>query len=286
MATGASTADLAVILIDARKGVLTQTRRHSFIVSLLGIRNIVVAVNKMDLVDYAEDAFRGDRSRLSRFRRKLRPDRHHCIPVSALAGDNVTLTASACLGITGRHLLGHLETVPIGGDDSNGPLRMAVQWVNRPNQAFRGFAGTIASGIAATGDADQAYCPRGAPRALPASSRFDGDLDEAIAGQSITITLDDEIDVARGDVICTADQPAAVADQFETHVLWMGDEPMLPDRPYLIKIGSCRCRARSTQPKYKINVNTLEHVAAKTLELNEIGVCNLELDRHIRFCTL
>ena len=282
MATGASTAELAIILIDARKGVLTQTRRHSFIVSLLGIRRIVLAVNKMDLVDYAEEVFRSIEADYRAFAGTLGLSQICCIPVSALNGDNVTTASARMPWYRGNTLLNHLETVPLGSGQGNGPLRMAVQWVNRPNQAFRGYAGTIASGIAAVGD-DIRVLPSGRTSRIARIATREGDLAEAVAGQSITITLDDEIDVSRGDLICTADQPAAVADQFETHVLWMDNEPMLPHRPYIVKIGSCSVQGTLSQPKYKINVNTLEHVAAKTLELNEIGVCNLELDHHIPF---
>jgi bifunctional enzyme CysN/CysC len=266
MATGASTAELAIILIDARKGVLTQTRRHSFIVSLLGIRRIVLAVNKMDLVDYAEEVFRSIEADYRTFAGTLGLSDICCIPVSALNGDNVTAASARMPWYRGNTLLDYLETVPLAVDDSNGPLRMAVQWVNRPNQAFRGYAGTIASGVAAVGD-EIRVLPSGRTSRIARIATRDGDLAEAVAGQSITITLDDEIDVSRGDLICTADQPAAVADQFETHVLWMANEPMLPHRPYVVKIGSC----------------SVQGTLSQTLELNEIGVCNLELDHHIPF---
>jgi bifunctional enzyme CysN/CysC len=282
MATGASTAELAVILIDARKGVLTQTRRHSFIVSLLGLRRIVLAVNKMDLVDYAEDVFRAIEADYRTFAASLGLTDICCIPLSALNGDNVVEPSLGMPWYRGPTLLRQLETVPLRDAASDGPFRMPVQWVNRPSQLFRGYAGTIVAGSAVAGT-DVRVLPSGRTSRISRIVTRDGDLTEAAAGRSITITLEDEIDVSRGDVLCTADQPLAVADQFETHVLWMDNAPMLPHRPYVIKIGSCSLPGALSQPKYKINVNTLEHVAAKTLELNEIGVCNLELDHHVPF---
>lgn len=282
MATGASTAELAVILIDARKGVLTQTRRHSFIVSLLGLRRIVLAVNKMDLVGYAEEVFRSIEADYRTFAKGLGLTDICCIPLSALIGDNVIHSGTNMPWYRGPTLLNHLETVPLRVGTVDGPFRMPVQWVNRPNQGFRGYAGTIASGVAAVGD-EIRVLPSGRTSCINRIVTRDGDLAEAVAGQSITITLNDEIDVSRGDVLCTADHPAAVADQFDTHVLWMDNAPMLPHRPYIIKFGARTIHGALSQPKYKLNVNTLEHVAAKTLELNEIGVCNLELDHHIPF---
>jgi bifunctional enzyme CysN/CysC len=282
MATGASTAELAVILIDARKGVLTQTRRHSFIVSLLGLRRIVLAVNKMDLVDYAEDVFGGIETDYRSFAASLGLTDICCIPLSALNGDNVVEPSPRMPWYRGPTLLRQLETVPLRDAEPDGPFRMPVQWVNRPSQLFRGYAGTVAAGSALAG-ADVRVLPSGRTSRISRIVTRDGDLTEAAAGRSITITLEDEIDVSRGDVLCTADQPLAVADQFETHVLWMDNAPMLPHRPYIIKIGTLSLHGALSQPKYKINVNTLEHVAAKTLELNEIGVCNLELDHHVPF---
>jgi len=282
MATGASTAELAVILIDARKGVLTQTRRHSFIVSLLGIRNIVLAVNKMDLMGYAEDVFRAIEDDYRAFARELGLTDICCIPLSALNGDNVVHRSASMPWYQGPALLSHLETVPLRQGSSEEAFRMPVQWVNRPNQTFRGFAGTIVSGAASVG-AEVRILPSARTSRISRIVTRDADLAEAVAGQSVTVTLHDEVDVSRGDVICTADQPLAVADQFESHVLWMDNSPMLPHRPYIIKLGACSLQGALSQPKYKVNVNTLEHVAAKTLELNEIGVCNLELDRHVPF---
>jgi bifunctional enzyme CysN/CysC len=282
MATGASTAELAVILIDARKGVLTQTRRHSFIVSLLGIKSIVLAVNKMDLVGYAEDVFRAIESDYRAFAKDLGLTDICCIPLSALNGDNIVHKSLSTPWYHGPTLLSHLETVPLRSGSSEGPLRMPVQWVNRPNQSFRGFAGTIISGVAAVG-AEVRILPSGRISRINRIVTRDADLAEAFAGQSVTLTLNDEVDVSRGDVICAADQPLAVADQFEAHVLWMDNAPMLPHRPYIIKLGTRSLHGALSQPKYKVNVNTLEQIAAKTLELNEIGVCNLELDHHVPF---
>ena len=282
MATGASTAELAVILIDARKGVLTQTRRHSFIASLLGIRSIVLAVNKMDLVDYREDVFRAIESNYRTFAKDLSLTEIYCIPLSALNGDNIVHRSTHTPWYEGPTFLSHLETVPLHSGSSGGPFRMPVQWVNRPNQSFRGFAGSIASGVTSIG-AEVRILPSGRTSRVNRIVTRDADLAEAFAGQSITLTLNDEVDVSRGDVICAADQPLAVADQFEAHVLWMDNSPMLPHRPYIIKLGTRSLQGALSQPKYKVNVNTLEQVAAKTLELNEIGVCNLELDHHVPF---
>jgi bifunctional enzyme CysN/CysC len=282
MATGASTAELAVILIDARKGVLTQTRRHSFIVSLLGIRSIVVAVNKMDLVGYREDVFRAIESDYRTFVKELGLTDICCIPLSALNGDNIVDKSINTPWYRGPTFLSHLETVPLRSNASERPFRMPVQWVNRPNQSFRGFAGTIASGVASVG-MEVRILPSGRTSRINRIVTRDADLAEAFAGQSITLTLNDEVDVSRGDVICAADHPVAVADQFEAHVLWMDNSPMLPHRPYIIKLATRSLQGALSQPKYKVNVNTLEQIAAKTLELNEIGVCNLELDHHVPF---
>jgi bifunctional enzyme CysN/CysC len=284
MATGASTAELAVILIDACKGVLTQTRRHSFIVSLLGIRQIVLAVNKMDLMGFSKEVFRSIEADYRAFAASLGLTDICCIPVSALNGDNVVHSSSNSPWYDGPTLLQQLETVPLKGAASDGAFRMPVQWVNRPNQGFRGYAGTIASGMARVAD-EIRILPSGRISRIRQIVTRTGNLAEAVAGQSVTITLEDETDVSRGDIFCTADQPLAVADQFEAHVLWMDHAPMLPHRPYIIKIGCCSVPGALSQPKYKVNVNTLEQVAAKTLELNEIGVCNLELDHRIPFAT-
>jgi len=287
MATGASTADLAIILIDARKGVLTQTRRHSFIVSLLGIRHVVLAVNKMDLVGWSQERFDEIVAEYGEFAAGLGDDGRPPfdivpIPLSALAGDNVTARGISMPWYDGPALFDHLETVEVEDATISGPLRYPVQWVNRPNSEFRGFSGQVSSGRVAQGSRIRVL-PAGRESTVARIVTQDGDLREAVAGQSVTLTLDDEIDISRGDMIVAAGAPAEVADQFETTILWMSDEPMLPGRPYLLKIGPVTVQATVTTPKYKINVNSFEHVAATRLDLNEIGVCNIALDRRIAF---
>ncbi len=282
MVTGASTADVAVILIDARKGVLTQTRRHSYIVSLLGIRHVVLAINKMDLVDYSQEIFDAILSEYRDFARQIGLNGVTAIPLSALRGDNMLEASANMPWYRGPTLMGYLENTQIEDDLQALPFRLPVQWVNRPNQDFRGFAGTIASGVIRKGDAIRVL-PSGRTSRVARIVTHDGDLEQAVAGQSITLTLSDEIDVSRGDVISTSDAPPGVADQFQATIIWMHDEPMLPGRPYLIKLGSRTLTGSITAPKYKVNVNTLEHLAAKQLELNEIGVCNLSLDRAVPF---
>ncbi len=282
MVTGASTADVAVILIDARKGVLTQTRRHSYLVSLIGIRHVVLAINKMDLVDFAQPVFDQIVSEYRSFAAQIGIDQITAIPMSALRGDNVLEASTRMRWYQGPTLMSYLETVEIENDLQRKPFRLPVQWVNRPNQDFRGFAGTIASGVIRTGDAIRVL-PSGRTSKVARIVSHDGDLDRAVAGQSITLTLTDEVDVSRGDVLTPANEPAGVADQFQATIVWMHEEPMLPGRPYLIKLGTRTVTGSITTPKYKVNVNTLEHLAAKQLELNEIGVCNLSLDRPIAF---
>lgn len=282
MATGASTAELAVILMDARKGVLTQTRRHSFICRLVGIRHIVVAVNKMDLIDFDAGVFRRIEEDYRSFARSLGIEDITMIPVSALRGDNVIEPSTRMPWYHGPTLMAHLETVPFDEEIDEQPFRMPVQWVNRPNQDFRGFAGTIVSGTIASGE-DVKVMPSGRSSTVERIVTYDGNLDRAVAGQAPTLTLKDEIDISRGDIICAAGSPLEVSDQFEVEVLWMGEEPMLPGRPYVIKMGTSQCSGSLEELKHKVNVNTLEKVAAKTLALNEIGVCNLELDRGLAF---
>ncbi|HET7203918.1 MAG TPA: sulfate adenylyltransferase subunit CysN, partial [Steroidobacteraceae bacterium] len=282
MVTGASTADLAVILIDARKGVLTQTRRHSYLVSLIGIRKIVVAINKMDLVGYAEETFEKIVADYGAFAKQVGLEDFVAIPVSGLRGDNITAPSEHTPWYHGPTLMGYLETVEIEEQARERPLRLPVQWVNRPNLDFRGFAGTIASGSVHPGDRVRVL-PSGRESTVARIVTMDGDLQRAVAGQSITLTLADEIDISRGDVIAKPDSLPGVADQFEAVVVWMSDEPMLPGRPYWLKTGTKQVAATITEPKYKVNVNTLEHLAAKKLELNEIGVCNLSLDQPIAF---
>jgi bifunctional enzyme CysN/CysC len=282
MVTGASSADLAVILIDARKGVLTQTRRHSYLVSLIGIRKVVLAINKMDLVGYSEATFNKIVEDYTAFAKQIGIDEFVAIPVSGLRGDNIKDPSDHTDWYHGPTLMGYLETVEIEDSAQHRPLRLPVQWVNRPNLDFRGFAGTIASGMVRQGERIRVL-PSGRESTVARIVTMEGDLDHAIAGQAITLTLADEIDISRGDVIARPDDLPGVADQFEAAVVWMSDEPMLPGRPYWLKIGTKQVAATITEPKYKVNVNTLEHLAAKKLELNEIGICNVSLDQAIAF---
>ena len=283
MVTGASTADAAVILVDARKGVLTQTRRHSYLVALLGIRHIVVVVNKMDLVGYSADRFSEIRREFGEFAERIGLADVVYLPVSAVNGDNITVASPKTPWFEGPTLIGYLETVEVDDERmQRAPLRLPVQWVSRPNLDFRGFAGQLVSGILKPGDRIRVN-PTGTHSVIKRIVTSDGDLDEAVAGQSVTVTLGDEIDVSRGDVLSHADAPPAAADQFEAVVVWMSDQPLLPGRSYLMKIGAKTATAAIMPLKYKINVNTLEHLAAPRLESNEIGVCGLELDRAVAF---
>jgi bifunctional enzyme CysN/CysC len=282
MVTGASTADAAVILIDARRGVLTQTKRHSYIVSLLGIRHVVLAINKMDLIDFSRQTFDEIVADYREFAARIGLDAVTAVPLSALRGDNMIERSTRTPWYDGPTLMGYLESVQIEDELRHKPFRLPVQWVNRPNQDFRGFAGMIASGVVRKGDPVRVL-PSGRQSHVARIVVHGGDLDEAVAGQSITLTLDDEVDVSRGDVLSAAAEPPAVADQFLATIIWMHEEPMLPGRPYLIKLGTRTVTGSITTPKYKVNVNTLEHLAAKQLELNEIGVCNLSLDRPVPF---
>jgi bifunctional enzyme CysN/CysC len=282
MATGASTADVAVILVDAQKGVLVQTRRHSHIVSLVGIRHVVLAVNKMDLVGFDEATFRRIEADYAAFAATLGLGRVTAIPVSALKGDNVVTPSAATAWYRGPTLLAALEDAPVDAGKAEKPFRMAVQWVNRPDRSFRGYAGTIAEGMVRPGDAVRAV-PSGRRSAVARIVTMDGDLTEAVAGQAVTLTLSDEIDVSRGDVLCADKAPVPASHQFEAKLLWMGDEPLLPGRPYLVKIGARAVAGTIHGPKYKFNVNSGEHLAAKTLALNEIGVCTLDLDADVPF---
>jgi bifunctional enzyme CysN/CysC len=282
MATGASTADLAIILMDARKGVLTQTRRHTFIAHLLGIKHLVVCVNKMDLVDYAKDVFETIEADYRAFAATLGASNITMIPASALKGDNIIDRSNAMPWYRGATLMAHLETVPVGNDDADKAFYLPVQLVNRPNQNFRGFSGTIASGSIKPGDTIRAL-PSGKTATIERLVTYDGDLSVATAAQAITMTLTSEIDISRGDVICAGQQPAEVSDQFEVQVLWMDQEAMLPGRPYMIKAGTRTLPGSIDRIKHKINVNTMEKTATETLALNEIGVCNLELDSAIAF---
>ncbi|MCA0244228.1 MAG: sulfate adenylyltransferase subunit CysN [Proteobacteria bacterium] len=283
MITGASTADLAVILVDARKGVLTQTRRHSYLVSLIGIRKVVLAINKMDLVDWSQDAFDRIDEDYRAFAARLGLADVQSVPLSALKGDNITAPSAAMPWYEGPTLMQVLEGAELDQTrQQRQPLRLPVQWVNRPNLDFRAFCGQIASGTLRPGQRVRVQ-PSGRESRVREIVAFGGDRAQAQAGESVTITLEDEVDISRGDLISAADAPAEVADQFECTLVWMADEPMLPGRPYLLKIGTRTVGVTVTEPKYKVNVNTLEHLAAKQLGLNEIGVCNIALDRAVPF---
>lgn len=282
MVTGASTADAAIILIDARKGVLTQTRRHSYLVSLLGIRHVVLAVNKMDLVGWSQETFDAIVADYHDFAAQIGIKDFTAIPMSALKGDNITANSDRSPWYPGPPLMRWLEDAPVEDDLQDKPFRMPVQWVNRPNLDFRGFSGLVSSGVIRPGDRIKAL-PSGRESTVERIVVFNGDLPQAVAGQSVTLTLKDEIDISRGDVISAASSPPEVADQFETTIVWFDDEPLLPGRPYLMKLGARTVTAQVTEPKHKINVNTLEKLAAKRLELNEIGVCNLSLSAPIAF---
>jgi bifunctional enzyme CysN/CysC len=282
MITGASTAELAVLLIDARKGVLTQTRRHSYLASLLGIRSIVLAVNKMDLVGYSRDVFAKIEEEYQAFAASIGVSEISAIPISAVYGDNILRRSNEMPWYEGPTVMERLETVPVGEGVDSKPFRLPVQWVNRRNDHFRGFAGTIVSGSVRAG-ARVRVLPSG--RETNTTGIFVGDRpsDVACAGQSVIVTLADQIDVSRGDVLAAADDPPRVAQQFEAVVVWLFERPMLPGRAYLIKIATQTAVATVAPLKHKVDVNTLEHVAAKKLELNEIGVCDLEVDRPIVF---
>jgi bifunctional enzyme CysN/CysC len=283
MVTGASTADLAVILIDARQGVLTQTRRHSYLVQLLGIRNIVLAVNKMDLVGYSQERFYEIVKEYAHFAKQIGMESFLPIPISGLKGENMITRSTQMPWYTGPTLMEHLENAPVNDARMlDVPFRMPVQWVNRPNLDFRGFAGQIGAGVVHPGDAVRVL-PSGKTTTVKSIVTMNGDLDQAIAGQSVTLTFNDEIDCSRGDVIVKSDTPCEVADQFEATLVWMDEHEMLPGRPYLLKIGTQTVTATVTEPKYEVNINTLEHLASRTLGLNAIGVCNLSIDRAIPF---
>ena len=283
MVTGASTADCAVILIDARKGVLVQTRRHSFLCHQLGIRNLVLAVNKMDLIDYDETKFNAIVSDYAKFAESIGIESFTAVPISGLAGDNITSRSDNTDWYGGPVLIDLLETMQISNTASQEmPFRMPVQWVNRPNLDFRGFSGLIASGTVKPGD-ELRSLPSGKTSTVKSVVTMGGELDEAVAGQSITITLEEEIDCSRGDVLATADDPPQVADQFETTIVWMDDEPLVVGRGYWLKLGTQMVSVTIAEPKYEIDVNTMEHLASQTLNLNQIGVCEITTDRRIVF---
>ncbi len=283
MVTGASTADLAIILVDARKGVLTQTRRHSYLAHLLGIRNIILAVNKMDLVGYDKAIF--DRIALTyrAFANEIGITTFQAIPISGFKGDNITAKSDNTPWYKGASLIDQLESVPIDAErDQEKPFRLPVQWVNRPNLDFRGFSGLIASGSVKLGDTVR-ILPSGKTSTVSRIVTMDGDLQTAVAGQSVTLCLTDEVDCSRGCVIAAADAPLQVADRFEANIVWMADEPMIAGRSYWIKTATQTASAIVQAPKYEVNVNTLEQRAAKTLELNAIGVAEIATDKPIIF---
>jgi len=284
MVTGASTADLAVILIDARKGILTQTRRHSFLAHLIGIKNIVLAVNKMDLTEYDQQKYNAIVADYAGFAESIGIERFLAMPLSGLAGDNITAPSDNTPWYKGPSLIEHLETVEVNLDArQSDPFRMPVQWVNRPNLDFRGFSGQIASGMVKPGERVR-IVPSGKNSTIERIVTMDGDLDIAVAGQSVTLTLEDEIDCSRGDVmIATAEDPPTASDQFEATIVWMDEEPLLPGRSYWMKIGAQMVSATVQEPKFETDVNTMDRLAAKTLQLNSIGVAELTTDQPIIF---
>ncbi|WP_267380908.1 MULTISPECIES: sulfate adenylyltransferase subunit CysN [unclassified Sphingomonas] len=282
MVTAASTADLAVILVDARKGVLTQTRRHGYLAHLLGIRRFVLAVNKMDLIGYDQVRYDAIVAEFAAFAESVGLAGFTPIPISGFAGDNIAAASANTPWYAGPALLAHLETVPLEDETEGRPFRMPVQWVSRPDLDFRGFAGLVAEGRIAAGDSIRVL-PSGKTSQVARIVTMDGDLPHAVAGQSVTLTLADEIDCSRGDVIAAAGDPPKVADQFEATIVWMADEPLLPGRAYAMKLATQTVSATLQPPKYQVNVNTLEHLATKTLDLNAIGVATLSTDRPIVF---
>lgn len=283
MVTGASTADLAIVLIDARKGVLTQTKRHSFLVSMMGIKHVVLAVNKMDLVNYSNNLFEKIVSDYHYFSRELGIDQVTAIPMSALNGENITKKSIQMTWYAGPTLMEHLESVPIQDTSSSKQYAsFPIQWVNRPNSSFRGYAGTLATGKLSVNQKIRVL-PSGNETSIKSLVTKDGNLDTAFGNQAITITFRDEIDASRGDVICSIDSQLSVADQFEAKIIWFSDEPLYPSRQYFIKSGTKTANVSVTKIKYSINVNTLEHIACDSLSLNTIAVCNLHCDKNLVF---
>ena len=283
MFTGASTADLAIMMIDARKGVLVQTRRHSYLCNLIGIKNIVLAVNKMDLVDYSQQVFDEIVADYTAFAHEIGIKSFTAMPISGFKGDNITTLSENTPWFTGQPLIEHLESVELDlTTDQTKPFRLPVQWVNRPNLDFRGFSGLISSGSVKPGDAVRVL-PSGKTSTVTKIVTLDDELDEAVAGQSVTICFADEVDCSRGNVIAVADAPPEVSDQFEATIVWMDDDPLHVGRAYWLKLGTQTVSVTVQQPKYTVNVNTMEHLAAKTLELNAIGVAELATDKPIVF---
>ena len=283
MATGASTADVAIILIDAKQGVLTQTRRHSFIVSMVGVKKVLLAVNKLDLVDYSEDIYRQIVSDYSDFAESaLNIESITAVPISALLGDNVVERSENTPWYNGETIMQYLENIEVQNQRKQASFRMPVQWVNRPNPNFRGFSGLIASGETKIGDKVRLH-PGGKESTIESIVTWKGELQQAYAGQSVTITLNDEIDVSRGDIIATSTDPCGESDQFQSRILWMSADAMIPGRQYIFKSNTQSATLTLGKLKHRIEVNTLDHLPAKTLELNEIGVCNISLDKRIAY---
>ena len=283
MATGASTADVAIILIDAKQGVLTQTRRHSFIVSMVGVKKVLLAVNKLDLVDYSEDVYRQIVSDYSDFAESaLDIESITAVPISALLGDNVVERSENTPWYNGETIMQYLENIEVQNQRKQASFRMPVQWVNRPNPNFRGFSGLIASGETKIGDKVRLH-PGGKESTIESIVTWKGELQQASAGQSVTITLNDEIDVSRGDIIATPTDPCGESDQFQSRILWMSADAMIPGRQYIFKSNTQSATLTLGKLKHRIEVNTLNHLPAKTLELNEIGVCNISLDKRIAY---
>ncbi len=282
MATGASTADAAIVIIDARKGVLTQTRRHSFIVNLMGVKHIIVAINKMDLVHYDNQVYEKIKTEYQNFAETIGIKHVQVIPISALQGDNILRQSTNMPWYQGSSLIHYLEEIQLESSIEQQPFRMSVQWVNRPHQDFRGFAGRITAGIIKPGDPVQVLPGNQLSRVAQIVS-FDGNLKQAQAGQSITITLEDEIDISRGSMLCNATHPCEIADQFLVSLLWMSETPMVSGRQYLLKSNNVTSLCTLSKPKHRIDMNSLEQVIAQEFCLNEIGDCELFLDRPIPF---
>ena len=283
MATGASTADVAIILIDAEQGVLTQTRRHSFIVSMVGVKKVLLAVNKLDLVNYSQEVYNQIVSDYTHFANDaLDVESITAVPISALFGDNVVEKSEKTPWYSGETIMQYLENVEVRNQKETSSFRMPIQWVNRPNSTFRGFTGLIASGETKVGNKIRLH-PGGRESTIGSIITWDGELEKAVAGQSVTITLNDDIDVSRGDIIAASTDPCSESDQFQTRILWMSDAAMIPGRQYILKSNTQTALLTLGRLKHRIDVNTLDHLPAKTLELNEIGVCNISLDKRIAF---
>ncbi|WP_421760170.1 sulfate adenylyltransferase subunit CysN [Devosia sp.] len=282
MATGASNAELGIVLIDARKGVLTQTRRHSFILSLIGVKHVVLAVNKIDLVNYDQKVFDAIEAEYRAFAKDLGFETLVAIPLSALRGDNILTPSPATPWYNGPQLVPYLETIEVATDRSSKTLRFPVQWVNRPNLDFRGFSGTVASGLVKVGDELLVAASR-TPAVVTRIVTMDGDRDEAIAGEAVTLVLDREVDISRGDVLVHPGETPDYSNQFQARLVWMNEEQALPGRSYLLKMGAQTIPASITALKFRTNVNTLEQTAAKTLELNEVGTVTIATDKPVAF---